>query len=57
MKAKCKKLEENMSAIEEADEHQDNAGDQFGGRKGKKQQNRSDLLTRHILLHFVEVIN
>ena len=42
MKAKCKKLEEKMSTIEEADEHQDNVGDQFGGRKGKKQKKRSD---------------
>ena len=42
LKAKCKELEENMSTIEEADEHQDNVGDQFGGRKGKKQKKRSD---------------
>ena len=42
LKAKCKELEEKMSASEEEDEHQDNAGDQFGGRKGKKQQMRSD---------------
>ena len=41
-KAKCKELEEKVSAIEEADEHQDNAGDQFGSRKGKKQKKMSD---------------
>ena len=41
LKAKCKECEEKMSASEESYEHQDNVGDQFGGRKGKKQQKRS----------------
>ena len=42
LKAKCKELKENRSASEEADEPQENAGDQFGGRKRKKQQKSSD---------------
>ena len=42
LKAKCKELEEEMITSEEADEHQDNAGDQFGGHKGKNNQKRSD---------------
>ena len=57
LKARCKELEENMSASEEADEHQDNAGYQFGGRKGKNHQKRSDLLIGRLLLHWVEVVN
>ena len=57
MKSKCKELEENISASEEADEHQDNAGNQFGGCKGKKQQNRSDWLIGHLMLNWVKVIN
>ena len=42
LKAKCTELEEKMSASEEEDEHQDNAASQYGGRKGKNQQKRSD---------------
>ena len=42
LRSKCKELEEQMSASEEADEHQDNVGDQFGGRKGNNQQQMSD---------------
>ena len=42
LKTKCKKIEENRSASKESDEPQDNAGGHFGGRKGKKQQNKSD---------------
>ena len=42
LKAKCKKLEENISAGEEADEQQDNVDNQFGGHKGKKQQKMSE---------------
>ena len=46
-----------MSESEEADEHQYNAGDHFGGCKVKKQQKRSELLVGRLLLHWVEVIN
>ena len=42
LKAKCKKLEEKRSASKEADEPQENAGDQFGCSKGKKQKKRTD---------------
>ena len=42
LKAKCKELEEKMSASEESDEHQDNTGNQFGGRKDKKYKKSSD---------------
>ena len=41
LKFKCKELEENIITSEETDEHQDNVGDHFGGRKGKKHQKRS----------------
>ena len=57
LKSKCKELEEKMCASEEVDEHQDNAGDQFGGSKGKNQQKRSDWLIGTLLLHWVKVIN
>ena len=42
LKAKCKELEEKISASEKIYEHQDNAGNQFSGRKGKNKQKRSD---------------
>ena len=42
LKAKCKELEENVSAIEGAGGSQDNLGDQFASCKGKKQQKSSD---------------
>ena len=42
MKAKCKELEEESIASEEADKPKDNVGDQFGGCKGKNQKKRSD---------------
>ena len=42
LKFKCKELEENIITSEETDEHQDNVGDHFGGRKGKTPQKRSD---------------
>ena len=57
MKAKCKELEERMISSDESDEHQDNAGYHFGGRKGKKHQKRSDLLIGSLLLHLVKSIN
>ena len=41
LKAKCKELEEKRIASGEADEPHDNAGDQFGDRKCKKEQNIS----------------
>ena len=46
-----------MSASEETDEHQENAGDQFGGRKVKKKLKKSDWLIGRILLHLVELIH
>ena len=42
MKAKWKELEEKSITSKKADEPQDNSGDQFGGRKVKNQQKRSD---------------
>ena len=42
MSTKCKELGEKRITSEEADEDQDNTGDQFGGRKVKNQQKRSD---------------
>ena len=42
LKSNCEELEENRSTRREADETQGNAGEQFGGHKGKKQQKRSD---------------
>ena len=42
LKGKCKELEEKRITSEESDEPQENAGDQFGGRKGKNQKNWSD---------------
>ena len=40
--SKCKQLEEKISASDESDEPQDNAGNQFGDHKGKNQQKISD---------------
>ena len=57
LKAKYKELEETSISSKEADEPQDNAGDQFGGCKGKNQQKSSYWLIGNLLFRWVEVIN